>query len=71
MLKNHLKEYRRRACVKQGEAANLLGMSARNYRALEARTPKSVVYFYQLAKRFGVTVDDLLEQDISTIVTPN
>jgi transcriptional regulator with XRE-family HTH domain len=59
-MSNNLKHYRKQANRLQDEAAAMLGISSRQYRKLEAHTPKSVTYFYRLAGMYGVTIDELL-----------
>ena len=63
-IRNQLKKYRERADYKQQESAKLLDITTRQYQRLESQTPKSVIQFQKLAKLYGTTIDDLLEQEV-------
>jgi transcriptional regulator with XRE-family HTH domain len=51
----------------QEEAANFLNITIRHYQTLESGDSYgSVKIWEQLSKRFGVSINDLLSQDVDT-----
>ena len=63
IINNNLSKYRNLADYKQRESAKFLNISTRQYQRFEKETPKSVIQFYNLAKLYNTTIDDLLKQD--------
>jgi len=68
-INNNLKKYREKAEYIQQESAEFLNISIRQYQNLESQTPKSVIQFQKLAKLYGTTIDDLLEQEAENKLT--
>ena len=62
-MKNNLKKIREQNDYTQEEVAKKLNISVRQYRNIEATTPKSVEQFQKLSALFNTTIDVLLEQD--------
>jgi len=53
---------RKKSGYTQKEVAQMLNITERQYRRLEAATPKAVVQFHKLAQLLNTTIDTLLEQ---------
>ena len=64
-IENSLKKYRLLKNLKQHEVARCLNITLRHYKSLEAGTSDgSIKLWKQLAKLYGTTIDDLLEQEV-------
>ena len=57
--------------LKQHEVASYLGITLRHYKSLEAGTSDgSIKLWKQLAKLYGTTLDNLLEQGVENNPSP-
>ena len=64
-IKNNLKQYRLQSNLKQSEVAKHLNITERHYQKIEASVSDgSIKLWKQLAKLYGTTIDDLLEQEV-------
>ena len=70
VINNNLSKFRTIADYKQKESAEFLNISTRQYQRYEKKTPKSVIQFYNLAKFYNTTIDDLLKQDDTELLSP-
>jgi len=69
-IENSLKKCRILKNLKQQEVANYLNVTLRHYKSLEAGTSDgSIKLWKQLAKLYGTTIDDLLEQEVENKLT--
>lgn len=65
MLRNNLKTERKKADLKQAEVAKHLGITVRQYQAIEAGTSDgSVKVWRKLSELFHKPIDYLLAQDV-------